>query len=284
MECYLRQQHLINKEKNDYKKRVLNGVAPWIALGDSHPADALTSTAWLDNLGQASDNIKSMERKLNVVISRRAGIKGVILQADPQLFSYYRLTASQSERVDDLIKDEDNLRLLILRSENRPYLVRLAWSLMQDPVKVVGSASANKVDVESKEESHEVKRKNEFEHRSVVVRVQLHTPVSNFIKHKDASTYRELVQMLISRNIKVCMVAYPVSQLYRQISAEPFTFQATRHYFQRLAEDTGAIFVDQNSALPDSAFGNPDHLLASEAPAFTNTLHHACGVGLIGSR
>ena len=278
MEYFLRQQQLINAENDDYKSRFVNGKAPWVALGDSHSANALVSTTWLDNLGQASDNLGSIEGKIDIILMGRANLKGVILPADPQVFSYYRLTADQAERVTNLRNVENNTRLLIFRPEYRPYLSRLAWSLITNPIRRINQSNT------PPNQLKKVAKNSALWRRDVALRAQLHTPITNLLEHNAATRYRALVERIMRKNIKVCLVAYPVSELYREMTAEPAGFRAARRFFKALAADTGARLVDQSDAFPENAFNDPDHLLASEAPAFTNVLHQACGVEPIESQ
>jgi len=278
MEYFLRQQQLINSGNDDYKDRVKNGKAPWVALGDSHPANALVSTVWLDNLGQASDNLSTIEGKVDIILMGRPNLKGVILQADPQVFAFYRLTADQAERVTNLRNAESATWLLILRPEYRPYLSSLAWSLISNPRRLISQTNTKPTPIEITTKNSDQWRRN------VALRAQLHTPIPNLSEHNAALRYRTLVEYIMSKNIKVCLVAYPVSQLYREMTAEPAGFRAARNFFKALAEETGARLVDQSAAFPEDAFNDPDHLLAAVAPAFTNVLHQACDVDLVGSR
>jgi len=278
MEYFLRQQLLISSENNSYKDRVKNGRAPWVALGDSHVANALTSTVWLDNLGQASDNLSTIEGKVEIILMGRPNLKGIILQADPQVFAFYRLTADQAERVTNLRNADNAAWLLILRPEYRPYLSSLAWSLILNPQRLFSQNSTSPTPIEVTNKSASEWRRN------VALRVQLHTPIPNLSEHNAALRYRALVEYIMRKNIKVCLVAYPVSQLYREMTAEAAGFRAARNFFKVLAEETGARLVDQYAAFPDNAFNDPDHLLASVAPSLTNVLQQACGVESIGSR
>jgi hypothetical protein len=272
IECFLRQQELINAESDSYKSRFMNGKATWVALGDSHPASALTSTAWLDNLGQASDNLSSIEGKVDILLARRTNLEGVILQADPQVFAYYRLMANQAERIKNLDHTDDGIHLLILRPDNRPYLSRLAWSLMSDQLRFNSSTNNTPIHDEKVTKNAHAWRRN------VALRVQLHTPIPNLSDHHAAVKYRALVERIQSKNIKVCLVAYPVSELYREMTNEAASFLTARRFFRVLAEETRVKLVDQSAAFPENSFNDPDHLLASEAPAFTKVLQHACEV------
>ena len=272
-EYYLRSQSLTNRANDVYKHRFLNGESPWVALGDSHPATALISKTWLDNLGVASDNLSSIEGKLDIILANRPHLKGVIMQADPQMFAYYRVATDQSERVASLRKLSDSRHtLLILSADYRPYLSSIVWSLLADPTRLINGGDTSHKPVE------QVDKNSNSWRRVVALRVQLHAPVSSLQEHSSSYQYRRIIQRIIEKGVKVCLVTYPVSELYRKMANTVPSFISAHQFFQTLSLETGAKLIDGRAAFPETAFNDPDHLLPSEALAFTEFIYKACDV------
>lgn len=271
VELYLRSQTVQSAAEDVYRQRVLHGTAPWAAIGDSHAANGLVTTEWLDNLGQASDNLDSMLGKLALRVNR-PGLQGVILSADAQLFSFYRLTADQGGRVRDLLDDRPSL-LQFLRSQNRQYLSSTAFAIASDPA-VLWRSPVNNLSVADAPVPNTPKWD-----KDAVLRAQLHTPVRNAKTTPAAREYRRVVKELKQRDIKVCLVTYPLSSAYRRAAASAATFLEVRGFYEEVAVEMGAHLVDASTIFPDNLFGDPDHLSPLGAAQLTAKLQRECDGG-----
>lgn len=271
VELYLRSQTVQSAGEDVYRQRVLLGTAPWAALGDSHTANGLVTTEWLDNLGQASDNLDSMLGKLAIRVNR-PGLQGVILSADAQLFSFYRLTADQGERVRDLLEDRPS-QLLLLRPQNRQYLASTALGIASDP-SILWRSPVNNLSVGDAPVPNTPKWD-----KDALLRAQLHTPVRNANTTLAAQEYRRIVKELKQRGIKVCLVAYPLSNAYRRAAASASTFAEARGFYEEVAVEMGAHLVDASTIFPDNLFGDPDHLSPLGAAQLTAKLRRECEGG-----
>lgn len=267
VELHLRHQSAQNVGVDVYRQRVLQGTAPWAAIGDSHAANGLVTTEWLDNLGQASDNLDSMLGKL-AIRKERPGLKGVIMPADAQLFAFYRLTADQGKRLSNL-REEHLSTLLLLRLEHRQYLVSTVFAIASDPAVLWRTPVGNLQTLMPMPDTPKWDK-------DAVLRVQLHTPVREMHTLQQALRYRKIVEDMKSLNIEVCMVAYPLSSAYRRAAEGIPTFAETHNFYAAVATETGARFVDATRAFPDKLFGDPDHLSPQGAAALTARLQREC--------
>ena len=268
VELHLRHQAAQNVGADIYRQRVLQGTAPWAAIGDSHVANGLVTTEWLDNLGQASDNLDSMLGKL-AIRKGRPGLKGVIIPADAQMFAFYRLTADQGKRLSDL-REEHLSPILLLRPEHRQYLVSTMLAIAYNP-DVLWRAPGDNVNREEAPMPDTPKWD-----KDAVMRAQLHTPVRDIRNLPAALNYRKIVEELTAQNIKVCIVAYPLSSAYRRAASGAPTFAEAHNFYVTVAAEAGARFFNATSIFPDSLFGDPDHLSPQGAVELTAQLQSEC--------
>ena len=269
-EIYLRSQSKKIQNKNDYRQRLINGHAPWVAVGDSHVANGLLSTDWLDNLGQPSDNLESIISKLEIRMER-PGLKGIILPADAQIFAFYRLTADQRTRIQELL-DDSSSPLLILQTANKQYLTSLVWSLVTNP------ASLWLTDQEGERTDVLPDPKSEKWRKDAQLRVQLHTPVREIKTTLAAERYWRMVREIKMKGIKVCMVAYPLSSAYRQAIGINHNFAVVKDFYAEIAAIEKVRYVDASALIPDALFGDPDHLSDRGAIELTSRLFLECDV------
>lgn len=269
-EIYLRSQSKKIQNKNDYRQRLINGHAPWVAVGDSHVANGLLSTDWLDNLGQPSDNLESLISKLEIRMER-PGLKGIILPADAQIFAFYRLTADQRTRIQELLVDS-SAPLQILQTANKQYLTGFVWSIATNP------ASLWLTDQERVRTDVLPDPKSERWRKAAQLRVQLHTPVREIRTTPAAERYLRIVREIKMKGIKVCMVAYPLSSAYRQAIGINHNFTVVKEFYAEIAATEKIQYVDASALFPDELFGDPDHLSDRGAIELTSHLFIECAV------
>ncbi|WP_170310140.1 hypothetical protein [Thalassospira povalilytica] len=272
LELFLRSQVSSDANSQEYRVRFLHGEAPWTAFGDSHVEGALLSGDWLDNLGQASDNLNTIIAKVSLRVER-GGVQGVIIPADPQLFSFYRVSAEQEDRIKVLNKDYSE-SLMLFDPRYRPYLGRTLWSVLSNPSLLW---SSNSEPENTQVQSAEPTRPRDWL-KSVTIRVQLHTPVANFSKTDDAKAYRQLITGLRAQGIDVCMVRYPVSKDYLTVSRSIAAFSEVEKFFADVAASNEVLLVDVSSLLPGEIFIDPDHIPASQREYVTNVVKERCAV------
>ena len=87
VEIHLRKEKYVD---SGYLKDFINNKNEYLAFGDSRVESSIVSSNIVGNLGEPSDNINNIYDKIIYKINQNKKIKGVIIQADPHLFSFYR--------------------------------------------------------------------------------------------------------------------------------------------------------------------------------------------------
>ncbi|PKR56812.1 hypothetical protein [Thalassospira lohafexi] len=266
LELFLRNQASGSAGDKQYRERFLHGTAPWVAFGDSHVEGGLLSVAWLDNLGKASDNLETISDKVSLRL-QRGGLQGVILPADPQIFSFYRLSAKQENRIDAL-RSDPSVSLFILNPSYRQYLEKIFWTLVQKPIHFFVGEN------ERTEQYEEADSWN----RTIAIRVQLHTPVPNIFDLDAADQYRKMVQALKAHGLAVCLVRYPVSHDYLLAAQKLDGFENAEKFFKSVSSNLNAHYVDLSEILPNEIFDDPDHVPYSARGEVTAFVKERCNI------
>ena len=271
VEKHLQKNMKSNKNTQNYKKLFLNGKADWIALGDSHTANSLLNSSWLDNLGYASDNLNSLEAKALYRINRLKP-KGIILPAEPQVFSFYRLSDNQKQRTKYLTT-EKKYYFNFLNPINRSYLVNIAKSIYKKHlknlfnIKKIKITKINWVDTPIKQRIYETS-----------TRVQLHTPIAQFKNHSSLQKYKKMINSYLQLDINVCLVRYPVSKLYLDEIQSIEVFNQVNFLFQTIAKEHNLNFVDLSNILENNKFSDTDHIKSEYKKIIGNLVKKGCQV------
>ena len=271
VETYLEKKTELNKNIKNYKYLFLNGKADWVALGDSHPARSLLNSFWLDNLGFASDNLKSKEQKALHRINRLKP-EGIILPADPQLFSFYRLSDDQTKKTKYLISEKAYF-FKFLNPINRPYLITIVISIYKNKFKNIFNIKKTKskkplwIDIPLKERKLETS-----------IRVQLHTPIPQFQSHSSYKKYQQMVRYYLQLDIKVCLVRYPISKLYLDEIQSIKVFNQVDLFFKTIAKENNLNYVDLSDLLDNNKFTDTDHIISKYKNIITNLVKKGCKI------
>lgn len=256
-----------------YKKLFLNGVAPTVAFGDSHVASGLVSSADIDNLGQPSDNLQTTFAKAELRV-KRGGVRLIIFQADPQMFSAYREKAKQQDRLAYLMQDNESM-MFILLPHYRQYLMQYWRAAASDPIGVFRLPQQR---LAEPKRSSNAESPGELK-KQAVMRVQLHAPITNFRRLSTARQYREAIERFVKQGLQVCLVGFPVSSQYREAASTVPSFNAARSFFAETARDLSVPYLNYYAAIPDIDFVDSDHLSSDAAPHFTNQVLRDCASG-----
>lgn len=261
---------LLPGEKSDaFVARLKASHAPFAAFGDSHVADGVDGSEKIDNFGVASDNLDTVAARIAFRLSG-TGLEGVVLQADPQVFSLSRIRADQRLRVEEMRSDAPPL-LAIMRTEYRSYLVGYFWTVMRNPGLLLGWPADAAPPSERK-----AKGQGRVAEDVAQIRAQLHAPLAQFVDSRVAQDYRRLVADLKSRGIAVCLVSFPVSGAYRKAASGLPSFVAAYTWFEDEAKRQGIRYLNYSTLYDDSVFLDPDHLTSDEAPEFTRRVLTDC--------
>ena len=253
-----------------YKRLFIHGVAPTVVFGDSHVASGLVSSADIDNLGQPSDNVQTVLAKAELRI-KRGGVRTVILQADPQMFSAYREKAKQQDRLAYLMQENESV-LVMLLPQYRQYLMQYWNAAVFDPIGVFRSPQQRLAEPKRSSNAESLKELK----KQAVMRVQLHAPLSNFRRLSAASDYRDAIERFVRQGLQVCLVGFPVTSQYREAARTVSSFNAARSFFAEIAHDLSVPYLNYYDAMPDSDFGDSDHLSTDAAPHFTRRVLRDC--------
>ena len=255
-----------NKKSNLNQNHLLiNGHSPYAAFGDSHADRAFKSSFKLDNLSNPGDNINMIAQKVIYRITENKNfLKGVILQADPHMFSFYRLTSVQRLGLE-------NKRHLFnfLLERNKRYLMEYSKKVWLDlffffiknnnlQTKLLGDSL----------------KKNWV--KNAMLRVHLHAPVNNFSEQKAAKKYIDIIKILKKKSIKVCMITFPVSKSYNNFTKKIKNFDNVKIFFKKIAETNNLKYFDLTNALNESQFSDPDHIKKEFSNIFSKTVFRKC--------
>ena len=172
IENFLKSNLVNNKSIIEYKSLFLNGKAPWLAFGDSHTANSLLNSSIINNLGYASDNLDSISKKSFYRI-KRLKPKGIILQATPHTFSFYRLSDNQQQKTKFLIGDNKYF-FEFLNPLHRPFLINYLELIIKNFL----------IDNRKKSFKEEkwIEKSMQNKNYETSTRVQLHMPIRPYKK------------------------------------------------------------------------------------------------------
>lgn len=271
IENFLTTNIKINKSVNDYKKLFLNGDAPWVALGDSHTANSLKTSTTIDNLGFTSDNINSMSKKA-LHRTKRLKPKGIILQATPHLFSFYRISDNQEQKTNFLITTKKYM-FEFLSPINRPYLTNYLKVIIKNKFAFI---------VDNRKSKHIEKKwfKKSFQIKNyeTSTRVQLHMPILEYRDHLELKKYKNNIKHLLNIGIDVCLVRYPVSNFYLNRTRNIRIFEEVNNTFKEIAKSYNLNFVDLSKFLDEEHFANTDHITSQSKVLVTDLVKKGCKI------
>jgi len=265
-EVMIRTTLLPTDHSQEMIERLHTSTVPYAAFGDSHVESAIAARQDLDNFGVASDNFDTVAARIHVRLSGQP-LKGVILQADPELFSVYRTTADQSLRVEELQRRGRPPLLAIMRPAYRPYIVRYFWAMLRTPSLLFG----RRAEAPPKESTSV-----SVSERDAQIRAQLQVPSAQFQDGATSREYSRLVSRLTAAGVAVCMVSFPLSGPYRRATADLPPFAAAYDWFAGEARRLGVRYLDLRALYADSLFHDPDHLAHDLAVPFTATVMKEC--------
>lgn len=255
-----------NLNINDEENLLLTGKGSFIAFGDSRVERSLISNQNFNNLGKRSLNIDLIYNRVKYKIyNSPKKIQGVILQADPHMFSFYRLVNNKTSENNNI---NNFNKIKFLDPKNRIYLIehsRDVWS----------SFFINK---ENKKNESNISKNWDNE---ALIRVQLHNPVDNFLEMKALIKFTKMVHFLKNKNIDICLITFPVSESYDKHSKKFVNFKKTRDFFKDLGFKNDIKYFNLSSIFKNSKFTDPDHIKSEFSKHFTKIVQNKCQYKLI---
>lgn len=245
-------------------------TSPDAAFGDSHVARGFAPPPGMLNLAFPSENIMQIAAKARRYYANHTPGR-VIIQADPHLFSPYRLLAAADPTPPEppmlMLLDPDRRRAL------RGYwlaFIKGRGALTSRIERLDNGALLSPGDL-----SGYSPRGLEALVRN---RVRIHRPVSGPLSNAVAATkaaYAALLDDLSRKGAQLCLVSFPVSPPYRAMMARPAAEIIA--FYQGEAARVGARYIDHRSLINEMPlFRDADHLNAAGALAYSSQPITAC--------
>jgi hypothetical protein len=258
-----------------YRALLRSAKASTAAFGDSHVANAIESGPEIVNLGYAGETLPLMLAKARVY-AESGRSRRVVLQLSPQQFAAYRVGKDQGEFQEELLGQSEPW-LQFTRPHVRRYLLAYWQTVLSDPRRAL--AADPEPDSGPAESTPFSDLPPEEQRRSAEIRVQLHTPL------KQGPAVEGLLRLLSAAfaelrgsGTEVCLVEYPLSSVYRRAASAVPSFALLRKRLRQEAAERDVPSVDLTESVPDSLFGDSDHLRPAGGHLVTGLILDRCFV------
>lgn len=257
-----------------YKTKYYNEKAKIVIFGDSHVVNGINDSDKLLNMGYAGDNINSILSKA-VFYSHNHDVEFIGLQADPHLFSYYRIVKNQTDHLNSLLNRTETL-LHIHRPHLRKYLLSYWKSWLFNPSRFFLQGKKMKHSNSDAEINSVVDLPKDTRLHQARLRVQLHRPIEEFQKSNTSKYLVDSIQKLLDAGVKVCLISYPLSSDYRFESKRYEKFSQTYDFFKSIADLKEIKYMNYNDRYKDEYFSDSDHLNMNGSEKLTNDIINDC--------
>ncbi|RVU39065.1 hypothetical protein EOI86_07355 [Hwanghaeella grinnelliae] len=241
------------------------------AFGDSHAARGFNASDGFINLAYPSENIHDMAVKAMSYFSDHAPGR-IILQADPHLFAPYRVNSRH--KIDN---DVPNLHIRSVRHRSRAFAY---WETflrngghLESKVTVTDFGSL----LSSGDLSAVPPRKRLLDAQ---IRRTWHTIRETEHVETARREYAALIDWLVEKGARLCLVSYPVSEDYAAAMASATSSAGHEEeiaFFKNQAARVGAHYWDARAAVRNRGFfRDVDHLNSEGATRFSPDLLKAC--------
>lgn len=254
----------------EHRRLFFNSNKSNTVFGDSHGAQGFTGEEDFVNLSYPSESVDIIDSKIRLYYAHRAP-KKIVLQADPHLFSEYRI----KENVKDYIRSFENSSppiLQILTPRHRKFLF-LYWKALFSGSDFKSRFHINPDGSQEEDATQAQKEQN----ADLQDRVRLQSPQKNFQISPSIVTYQKILEYLKERKATVCLVTFPVSSRYSEEAGRFPEFEEARQWFQRMASQYGFIYANYWDSFKDpNLFLNEDHLNFESARMLTEKILADC--------
>lgn len=250
------------------KKDFFINNTDYAVFSDSHGANAIIENSKLSNFSIAGSNLSSIASKAKFYANLNQP-RGIILPASYQFFAPYRLSSDQSSELDDFLK-VTSTNLEFMRPVYRKYLL----SYWKESIKRI----TLKYNISADDQNSILKKTNISApiFKEADVRVQLHNPISKPGNARHAKLFENAIKEIQLKDVKVCMVQFPLSSPYRNKMKEFNNFDETKKYFKSVSLLNNIVFVDYSARFKDHLFSDPDHLNTEGAKDLTSKILNDC--------
>ena len=145
------------------------------------------------------------------------------MQADPHLFSYYRIIEDQSDQIDFLLNRNQSI-FYMFKPHLRKYLLEY-WKLwLSNPDKLFFPEDKKRNNGSGVKVHSILEMDKKTREKQASIRVQLHKPIDSFKRSEVARKFITAIQELLSSGRQLCLISYPVSSDYRAASKSYMQF------------------------------------------------------------
>lgn len=248
------------------------------AFGDSHVARGFLGDIAMVNLASPSENLDQIALKIEHFFEDRSPGR-VVLQADPHLFSTYRM-AADDRNYPDLLADGSltSSGLALFDSYYRPRLLRywMVALLGNDGFVSTVEFTANGAQLSDTMLGETLTAREQL---ALINRVALHHSVG---EDTDAQRlrYAQIVEDLRNNGARVCLVGFPVSAPYRAVADQSESFLEARNWFRDLASTQQVAYHDYwEFPFENNEFQDWDHLNTAGSERFSADVLETCFAG-----
>ena len=211
------------------------------------------------------DNLIAISEKILYFIENK-NFKGIILQADAHQFASYRVFKNQTNLSNDFL-EKDNFLFNFMRPPYRQFIVSY-WGSFFKKFVIKTSEVREKNNIENK-------INNDIE-KVLLQRVEMHKPISNFKKTIYAKKFKNLIKILNNKNVKVCLISFPLNKNYRKLIEKNKIFNEVNKFYSDLAIENNLKYFNFSSSLREKYFADPDHLNENGSEYFTKLVLKSC--------
>ena len=112
--------------------------------------------------------------------------------------------------------------------------------------------------------------------RTTSIRVSTQTPLLNYSKTSHFSYLKKFLINLKSKNLKICLISFPVHSNYINYSNKNEIFKEIKNTFVTFSKQQQVKYRDFSQSMSDEFFENSDHLNTKGAIIFTKMLLRHC--------
>ncbi len=251
-----------------------NSTAENVAFGDSHTSQGFTGQAGFINLAASYENLDVLVGKIMLYFSKKQPGK-IILQVDPHFFSDYREKMNSELFLKDYESPEDPPILILTARHKINLLNYFKVFLKRGSFKskfVLHKDGAQTLD----DPMSQTYTANEIKSR-IQKRVQLQLPASDFHSGKAANKLELIFSYLKNKNADVCLVSYPMSPQYLDMSKNFPQFSEAYAFIRQLADRYSYKYFNGSYVIDDpDLFSSEDHLNTAGARLFAEVAVNRC--------
>ena len=275
-------EYLIRKkvEPNDVLFASLRFIkesdSKWVALGDSRPSRNLAKSHFISNWSFGSENLDVVKEKCTYLIREKKSIQYLLLQADPHIFCHNLLSFNSPHY--DLVYSLNNtlnnpIKCFSYYHKNK-LLKYIESSFSNDLLSSRYFLSKNGSIVEKKQSSL---GDLSSEQRTINARNRFfidQSPVDYWNESRFYKLYSNLLQELISNDIIIVMISYPIStEYFNEIKNNKIVNEIKEFFADTALTFDGIYYLDLSSSITNpSLFQDQDHLNSKGAEFFNHIL------------